>query len=43
MIRGVKIMAKISTVISAMKVLTVVFIIIVGIAGVIQRGLRFLL
>ena len=40
MIRGVKIMAKISTVITAMKVLTVVFIVIVGIAGVIQRGLR---
>jgi L-type amino acid transporter 9 len=38
MIRGVKIMAKISTVITAMKVLTVVFIVIVGIAGVIQRG-----
>ena len=38
MIRGVKMMAKISTVITTMKILTVVFIVIVGVAGFIQRG-----
>ena len=31
-------MAKISTIISSIKILTVIFIVIVGIAGVIQRG-----
>ena len=36
---GVKLMAKINTVITVVKLLSIIFIVIIGISGVIQRGI----
>lgn len=38
--RSVKLMAKISTFITLLKVLAILFIVVVGIAGVIKRGIH---